>query len=399
MVATNSLVDLASDAAFAVDGGLEIVAWNLAAQRLLGYAASEVIGRHCSDVLQAVLPGDEPLCTPGCEGVRCFRRARPFAAPACRARHKNGGWVSLSIASMVMPKPARRSGAGSTIAVILLRSEAKTQDQPVPEPALQIFTFGCFGLTARGSGLDTEHWKRKQALTLLKYLVAHPGRPVHRETLIECLWPDIDEARARERLKVTVYYLRHQLRAAGISEDVVETVGKTYLLRPEAVWVDALAFERLMTEGAALQREQRWDEALKRYEEAQHLYRGDYMEEDIYADWCAAERERLLELYVEILHGMAECHTALKRYAEAVQVCRTALVLDPCRESFHRTIMLLLVRLGRADWAVAQYRRLERVLATELDVEPMQETRCLYRQILEGGGEAPAEKLTINCAD
>ena len=399
LVVTRDLVDMASDAAFAVDGGLEIVAWNLGAQRLLGYAPSEVVGRHCSDVLQAVLPGDEPLCVPNCKGVGCFRRQRPFAAPTCRARHKNGKWVPLSIASLVMPKQARNSGTGSPIAVILLRSDEQKQGQPLPMPALQIFTFGCFDLAARGSGLATEHWKRKQAVTLLKYLVAHRGRPVHRETLIECLWPDIDEGRARERLKVTVYYLRHQIRAAGIHEDVVETVGKTYLLRHETVWVDAVEFERLMTEGAALQRRQRWEEALSRYQEAQHLYRGDYMEADIYADWCAAERERLHELYVETLCGMADCHAALDHYAEAVQVCRTALVVDPCRESFHRTLMVLLVRLGRADWAVAQYRRLQHVLASELDVEPMPETTRLYRQILEGDGDEPAEKLTVRLAD
>ena len=68
------LTELASDAAFAVDGGLEIVAWNDAAQRLLGYVPGEVIGHHCSDVLQAVLPEGQPLCVPGCEGDRCFRR-------------------------------------------------------------------------------------------------------------------------------------------------------------------------------------------------------------------------------------------------------------------------------------------------------------------------------------
>ncbi len=391
---TRELVDLASDAAFAIDGGGEIVAWNREAHRLLGYAPHEVIGQPCSDVLQAVLPGGEALCVPDCEGVRCFRRLRPFAAPTCRVRHKDGGRIPMSIASLVMPKPARGSGGDSAIAVILLRPEEAEQDQLLSQPTLQIFTFGPFRLAAGGRGLGVENWKRKQALTLLKFLVAQPGRAVHREACIECLWPDIDAGRARERLKVTVYFLRRQLRLAGMREDVVQTIGNTFLLRQEAVWVDAEAFESLIAEGSALQRRQKWSEALDRYEEAQHLYRGDYMAGDLYADWCALERERLCEIYLEMLAGKADCHAARGHYAEAVQVCRTALVRDPCRESFHRALMAYLVRLGRADWAVAQYRRLRRILAAELDVEPMPETRRLYRQIVEGGGGEPAEKLT-----
>ena len=156
--------------------------------------------------------------------------------------------------------------------------------------------------------------------------------------------------------------------------------------------MDAEAFQRLVAEGSALQREQRWDEALNLYEEAQHLYRGDYMEEDIYVDWCAAERERLREIYLEALAGMVDCHAERGHYAEAVQVCRTALVRDPCRESFHRALMEHLVQLGRADWALAQYHSCRRILARELGVEPMLETQRLHRQILEGNGGASIEK-------
>jgi DNA-binding SARP family transcriptional activator len=125
---------------------------------------------------------------------------------------------------------------------------------------------------------------------------------------------------------------------------------------------------------------------------AQNLYGGDYMEEDIYADWCAEEREQLREIYLEALSGMADCHAARGHYAEAVQVCRTALARDPCKESFQRALMEHLVRLGRGDWAVAQYRRFEGILAQELGVEPMPETQRLYRQILDVEGRTPANK-------
>jgi PAS domain S-box-containing protein len=377
------LADLASDAAFAVDGGLEIVVWNEAAQQLLGYAPGDVIGQHCADVLQAVLPGGEPLCVPSCEGLRCFRRHRPFATSSCTARHKDGSWVPMSFASVVMPKRARRSGPGSIVAIVLLREDEEKRNRPSPETTLRVSTFGHFALATGGNALAIEKWQRKQALALMKYLVAHVGRAVHREALIEYLWPDVEESHGWERLKVTVYFLRQQLRAAGVDEDVVVTAERAYLIKREAVWVDAEIFESLVAEGYAHQRQQRWAEALRCYEEAQRLYRGDYMEEDIYDDTFALQRERLREICLDMLTGMAECHAACGHYAEAVRVDRDALLHDPCRESIHRALMSHLVSLGNPDAAVAQYHQCERVLARELEVAPMSETRHLYQRILE----------------
>ncbi len=46
----------------------------------------------------------------------------------------------------------------------------------------------------------------------------------------------------------------------------------------------------------------------------------------------------------------------------------------------------------RADWALAQYQSCRRILARELGVEPMPETRRLHRQILEGDGAALTAK-------
>ncbi len=393
MMDARYMVEYASDAAFAIDGEQRIVAWNYGARRLLEYTRREVLGRQCWEVFQAVCPDGEPLCVPGCVGILCFQQSRAFAAPSCQMRHKDGAWIPVNFESVVIPERARSSDAGSAVAVVFLRSESEKRYRPPPGQKPQVFTLGRFGVVAKGLGVSIEKWERKQAVTLLKFLVAHLGRPVHRETLIDFFWPEIEENRAWKRLKVTVHFLRQQLRAAGIDENIVETVDKTYALRREAVWVDSVVFDRCVVEGAALQRQQRWDKALQCYEEAQHLYRGDYMEEDIYADWCAAEREQLHEIYLEMLAGMADCHAANGHYAEAVQVCRTALVRDPFRESFHLALMKHLVQLGRADWAMDQYHRCCSILADGLGVEPMHETLRLYHQILERYGGTSAEKL------
>ena len=376
------LIEFTSDAAFAIDDRHQVVAWNHGAEQLLGYTFDEVIGRRCSDVLRSVLPGGEPLCMPKCEMFHCFRDCRARGVPSCRVLRKDGAWVSVAYSSLVMQGQSQGPPSGSVVAVVFLH-ECETRHVHAPlRGALQVFALGKFGLTANGRGIALEKWKRRQAVTLLKYLVTQLDRPVHRERILDCLWPDVDEERGWGRLKVTMYYLRTQLRAAGAGEDAVQTVGNAYLLKRDAVWVDASQFEKLVAEGRSLQGKGRRDEALRCYDEAQFLYRGDYLEQDTFADWCAEERERLGEIYMEMMTRKAECHAERGEFAEAVQACRKGLVHDPCRESFHRSLMQHFLCLERPDWAIAQYRHCHTVLAREFGVEPMPQTQRLYQRVL-----------------
>ncbi|MCH8166337.1 MAG: winged helix-turn-helix domain-containing protein [Proteobacteria bacterium] len=390
MADTRGLVHFASDPAFAIDRELRITAWNSGAQALLGHAPDEVVGCHCYDVLHGMLSGGEPLCMPGCEGIECFQRGRPFAVPGCKLRHKDGRWVSATVGTLVMPGDGEDRPDGE-VAIVFMREIDAVPSRQQPAPPLRIFTLGHFGLAVEGGALATDKWRRKQALTLLKYLVIYQGRPVRRERLCDCLWPEADEADSWGRLKVTMSFLRRQLRAAGLHEDVLETIGKSYMLRRDAVWVDAVAFEGLVSDAATAEREDRTQVAVRLYEDARRLYRGDYLEEDLYADWCAEERQRLREVYLEMLAGLADCYAASGRLAEAAQVCRTALCCDPCRESFLRSVLRHLVALGRPDWAEADYRHWRRVMADEMGMELTAETEKLYRELVSGG-EAAARK-------
>ena len=405
-ISISQMVAGSSDASLAIDDRHQIVAWSPASEQLLGYSADEVIGRRCADIIQAVLPGGEPLCTTDCELFRCFRNCHPGGVPDCRVRRKDGSWVTVAYSSLVMPEQNQESTSGAVVAVVFLHKKDE-QNLAVSQPGLlQIFTLGKFALAANGSGIALDKWKRRQAVTLLKILTINLDRPVHRERILDHLWPDIDEERAWGRLKVTIYYLRTQLRASGVKEDAIQTIGEAYLLRRDAVQVDAESFEKLIAEGRMLQTGGQIDEALRCYDEALFLYRGNYLEQDVYADWCAEERERLNEIYMEMLTRKAECHAHRSEFEEAAQVCRKALVHDPCRENFHCSLMQYLVKLGRTDWAIAQYHRCLNVLAHEFGVEPMPEIQHLYVEILkqqksefsnENSNASPLPKKSASC--
>lgn len=380
------LVDLSSDAALAIGGDSKVVAWNARAAALLGYAPEQVLGRPCYDVLKATLPSGEPLCTPECEGKLCFAHHSPFAVHECSLRHRDGRWLQASISTLVPPALNDDRADGATVAVAFLRPRHQAASVAAADRQLRVYTCGRFGLSVGGQSLPIDRWHRKQALTLLKLLVTHRGESMHREQVIECLWPDANERRGRERLKVTSCFLRQQLRAAGVRGDVIAVGNATYALQRDAVWLDCEQFENLFREGWLLEQRGRLMEAIACFEKAESVYKGDYLPEERYAEWCGEERERLREVYFDMLGHMVDGYLECGAYEKAADVCRCALVREPCRERFHRALMICLVRLGQHDRAIAHYRRCCEVLKSELDVKPAPETERLYRELVTAGG-------------
>ena len=361
---------------------MRVVGWNDGAAKLLGYSSAEAMGQHCSQVLQAFYPTGEPLCSMLGEGRACLAGGEKWNMSACRIRHKSGEMISAGISTLVMPPEVRQQSAGDAVAVIFLREASGVTVAIAPISPLRIFALGQFGLAINGEGLDVESWKRKQAAVVLKCLVSHLGRPVHRERLIEWLWPEADETRGWERLKVTISFLRAKLRDGGAVADTIETVGQSYLLRRDAVWVDSDTFASLVSAGWSLLNEGALGQAQARFEEAESLYRGDYLEDEPYAEWCAEERARLREIHLELLAGMAKCYSEEGLFMEATRVCRAALANDPCRESFLRALLENLVNLGRPDWAEAHYATWCRSLDEEYGFQPTHETVQVYQRLI-----------------
>ncbi len=382
MTEFRSLVDLASDAALAISSDSRVVAWNERATDLLGYTTEQVLGRPCYDILRAVLPSGEQLCTPACLGKQCFAHRSPFAIQECWLWQRDGRWLQASISSLVAPAPDRNIADAGAIAVIFLHAKTERSAGKSAAHELRICTLGRFALSVSGRGLQIERWYRKQALTLLKLLVTHRSTAIHREYVIECLWPDVEEHRGRERLKVTTYFLRQQLRAAGLQKEIIIVANETYALRRDGVWVDCEVFEDLFHEARLLEQRGRTKDALACLEKAARMYNGDYLPEERYRDWCAGERERLREIYFDVLGHMVESYLVSGEHEQAVRCCRLALSREPCRENFLRTLMTSLAHLGQYDRAIDHYRRFRQVLKHELGVEPAPETERIYRELL-----------------
>lgn len=392
MVNTADLIGFASDPAFTLDQNMRVSGWNSRAEDLLGYSESETMGLPCSQVLQAFYPTGEPLCSVLCEGRSCFTDGKKWGIGTCLLRHKNGEMVTVGISSLVLPSESRTENTSDPIALIFLRKSNDDVAKVTPEIPLRVFSLGPFGLAVTGNGLNVDDWKRKKAVVVLKCLISHLDKPVHRERLIEWLWPNSDPDNGWARLKVTISYLRGALRQGGASADLIETVGQSYLLRRSSVWVDSDAFRDRVGRGWKMLRADDLAGAQAQFEEAESLYRGDFMEDEPYADWCTVERERLREYYIELLTGLATCYGQTGQHLAASRVCRMALSSDPCRENFIRMLMENLAAMDRSDWARAHFISWRRSLDQEYGLQPTDETLKAYHLI--AGPQSEASRKT-----
>ena len=214
----------------------------------------------------------------------------------------------------------------------------------------------------------------KKIQAFLAYLALPPGREHSRDKLAALLWGDLSQGHARNSLRQALFALRQAVAPARPACLRVE--GATIALTPEAVDVDAASFERLV--GA------RSPEALR---QAVDLYRGDLLDgltlqEPPFEEWLMAERERLRELAVEGLAGLLASQRAGGAVDAALQTGLRLIALDPLQEPVHRTLMRLYAQLGRRGSALHQYQLCVDVLQRELGVEPEDETKRLYQEVL-----------------
>lgn len=171
----------------------------------------------------------------------------------------------------------------------------------------------------------------------------------------------------------------------GRPSTFVQRNGDAYLFSPSSnVHVDVDEFRACMARGQSAEDTGDFACAADAYRQAARQYCGDFMEDEPYSDWCSAEREYLRELFLGVLKRLAWIYASRREWDKSIAWNRRALLVDSLREEVHRDLMRSLSNAGRRDEALRQYLECRRILARELDAEPLPETSQLYRKIQQG---------------
>ena len=92
------------------------------------------------------------------------------------------------------------------------------------------------------------HFKTRKAQALFFYLLIESGKEHSRAALADLLWPEHSESHGRNNLRQTLYRLRQTFANLDASHRLFQLGRETVQLSASgSLWVDAIAFNRLMT--------------------------------------------------------------------------------------------------------------------------------------------------------
>jgi LuxR family transcriptional regulator, maltose regulon positive regulatory protein len=252
----------------------------------------------------------------------------------------------------------------------------------VDRPPLSIAGLGGFLVRRGAETVPVSAFGRERARALLAALVC-AGVPVHREVLLEWLWPDLDPERGLRALHVTLHALRRalepELGRGSAGRSVIRAEGEAYrLVLRDGDHVDLHDFLRLA-------RTPDGERAATALEAAESLHAGALYPEWPYAEWVAERRREVEDAHAHVLARLADLYLDAGRRREAIVRLERLIAIAPERESAHRALMLAYATGGERPLALRQFHACRAVLRREMGIEPGPETQRLYRSVLDGG--------------
>jgi DNA-binding SARP family transcriptional activator len=220
---------------------------------------------------------------------------------------------------------------------------------------------------------------------VLGLLAAHQGVSVHRNAIVDALWP-VTQPGTIAQLQSYVSRLRkllggrHQAMSRG---EPITTLGATYSLDAEVgcVWLDVTDFKELTRNATQALAEARPQDACRLYEQALSLWRGEVLADvDLLRDYPAVTE--LAHQRVTAVSGFAEAALRARTPHIALPQLRKLCALDPYNEAVHAQLMLLLGAAGQQAAALDTFARLHRRLVDELGITPGPAVRQAQELIL-----------------
>ncbi|WP_448955227.1 AfsR/SARP family transcriptional regulator [Labrys neptuniae] len=224
---------------------------------------------------------------------------------------------------------------------------------------------GRFSVTVDGQSTTETDWRRSRSVTLVKLLALAPRHRLHREQVMETLWPDLAPEAAAANLRKAVHFARQTLQAAGM----IGLNGEVLSLAPEA----ALTIDLERYEAAAAAALKARDPVV--CAELAGSYGGELLPDDRYAEWTQEPRDRLQALHIQVL----KCAGL---WQEVVKV-------DPLDQDAVRVLMRSALDGGNRSEAIRLFQTLRERLRVDMGLGPDRSTVSLYEQAVAPGEAEP----------
>lgn len=245
---------------------------------------------------------------------------------------------------------------------------------------LFIYLLGNFSVWLGTKQITEEAFERRKARQLLKLLALQSDFRLHRDRVLDLLWPELPLESASSQLHKAVHQIRRALATTNPTtspEKLLEVKdGELRLYAPGGVTTDVQLFTSLSKQALNTQK-------LPELERAAAEYRGDLLPSDLYEDWTIESRDALKDKATRLFKTLAETYLKEGEYAKAEESYQIALSKDATQEDIHEALLTLHAKQGNKEGLEQAFERYRRILQTELDEAPSPEMTTLYQQLLK----------------
>ncbi len=240
---------------------------------------------------------------------------------------------------------------------------------------MEVRLLGSFTVSIDGEVVAADAWRLGKAKDVIKLLALASRHRLHRDQLIDILWPDHDPKSGANNLYQALSAARRAITSAGGDGHACLRLEDEWvtLCPTNALWIDVDVFDEMSG-----------SDDVEDLREALSLHRGELLADDRYVEWAASRREAVRQRYRAVLVALGRHHEHVGDLREAQALFDRLLDDDPINESAHQALMRVHARSGDRGAAIRQYEVLEQALRSELEVEPSMESRDLLDDIRSG---------------
>jgi DNA-binding SARP family transcriptional activator len=230
---------------------------------------------------------------------------------------------------------------------------------------LQLRVLGGFELIVGGMSVD-QSVVRPRARRALHLLALHVGHPVHRDVLVQAVWPDSRLDAGYRSVHVAISSLRHLLEpdAKRGQSILLPRLGDSDSLGlPDGSSCDLLDFEEALASARTARLSGDLPAERSSLHRALACYGGDLLPEDGSAEWVVGERERLRLAAADAGERLARAEAAVGNVGAAVEQVRRTLAFDTYRDTAWQLLVQLHEKTGDLSAAHAVRQQHHKVLA------------------------------------
>lgn len=287
------------------------------------------------------------------------------------------------------------------------------------EKIVHVQMLGGFVITCGGMTVDCGGSRSRKCKSLLAYLLCNRNRMVPIEELLRILESDEKDGDPTHALRMLLSRVRRMLdpveEQMGIPL-IVNQNGRYGWNRAAGVWVDADEFEMMCRatawndlakqswttasdEPAKQRRATASDKSAKESRTSSsddpaewcrkllELYHGDFLDVLAGETWVELQAEYYRNVYLQMAERTVPVLMENKFFREAADLCRVGIHISPYSEVLYCWLMRTLAAQGNPSEAIAAYEKLRTFLSKDLGIQPSDEVRQVYQDIVRESGE------------